>query len=64
MSRRLSGFDYSRPYYYMVTLRRETGLAALSALVAPGRCQMNSITQAFVYVIRNFHRQVAGVAPH
>ena len=63
MSRRLSGFDYSRPYYYMVTLRRETGLAALSALVAPGRCQMNGITQAFVYVIRNFHRQVVGVAP-
>ena len=63
MGWRLKGFDYSRPYYYMVTLRRLEGLSALSAIVAPGRCEMNAITKAFVHVIRHFHGRVAGVCP-
>ena len=63
MGWRLQGFDYSRPYYYMVTLRRLEGLAALSAIVAPGRCEMNAITKAFVHVIRTFHESVAGLCP-
>ena len=63
MGWRLPGFDYSRPYYYMVTLRRLEGLAALSAIVAPGRCEMNAITKAFVHVIRTFHESISGLCP-
>lgn len=60
---RLPGFDYSRPYYYMVTLKRLDGLLPLSAIVAPGRCQMSAITRAFVHVIRCLHEQVTGLCP-
>ena len=60
---RLQGFDYSRPYYYMVTLRLIDGHAALSAIVAPGRCQMNEITKVFVHIIRCFHERVSGLEP-
>lgn len=60
---RLPGFDYARPYFYMVTLKRLKGLEALSALVAPGRCQMNEITKAFVHIIRTFHQRLAGLEP-
>jgi len=63
MGYRLTGFDYTRPYYYMVTLRRLEGLAALSAIVAPGRCEMNAITKAFVHVIRGFHERFPGLCP-
>lgn len=63
MGVRLTGFDYSRPYYYMVTLRRLEGLAAFSGIVASGRCELNAITKAFVHVIRGFHRQFPGVCP-
>ncbi len=60
---RLPGFDYSRPYYYMVTLKRLAGLQPLSAIIAPGRCEMNAVTKAFVHVIRGFHERVAGLEP-
>ena len=60
---RLPGFDYSRPYYYMVTLKQLADLRPLSAIVAPGRCEMNAITKAFVHVIRGFHERVAGLEP-
>ena len=63
MGWRLRGFDYTRPYYYMVTLRRLEELKPLSAIVAPGRCEMNSITKAFVHVIRGFHERVPGICP-
>ena len=63
MGWRLRGFDYTRPYYYMVTLRRLEGLGALSAIVAPGRCEMSAITKAFVHVIRVFHERVEGLCP-
>ena len=59
----MEGFDYARPYYYMVTLRRLEGLKALSAIAAPGRCEMNAITKAFVHVIRGFHERVPGLCP-
>ena len=55
MGKRLTGFDYSRPYFYMVTIKRCKGIAALSEIVAPGRCQMNAITRSFVNCIRHFH---------
>ncbi len=60
---RLPDFDYARPYFYMVTLKRLEGLGPLSAIVAPGRCEMNAITKAFVYVIRHFHERVKGLEP-
>ena len=63
MGTRLTGFDYARPYFYMVTLRRLEGLKALSAVVAPGRCEMSAITKAFVHVIRGFHGRVVGLCP-
>ena len=34
---RLTGFDYSRPMFYMVTLKCMPGRQALSAIVEPGR---------------------------
>lgn len=48
---RLSGFDDSRPMFYMVTLKRLPGRQALSAIVEPGRCEMNPTTRAFVNCI-------------
>ena len=47
----------------MVTLRRLEGLKALSAIVAPGKCELNAITKAFVHVIRGFHERVRGLCP-
>jgi hypothetical protein len=63
MPYRLSGFDYTRPFFYMVTLKRRPGLLPLSEIVAPGRCRMLPVTRAMVYAIRNFHRDCAGIAP-
>lgn len=63
MGVRLTGFDYARPYFYMVTIRCHAGVAALSAIVAPGRCEMDAITKAFVHVIRTFHERVVGLCP-
>ena len=62
MGVRLSGFDYTRPYYYMVTLRRLDGLAAFSAIDATGAVE-NAITRAFHAVIKNFHLQWHVVEP-
>ena len=36
MGRRLTGFDYSRPLFYMVTVTCHAGRQALSEIVAPG----------------------------
>jgi len=63
MGYRLSGFDYTRPFFYMVTLKRLPGLRPLSEIVAPGRCRMNAVTRAIVNAIRNFHRECPGGAP-
>ena len=63
MGKRLTGFDYSRPYYYMVTIKRCREAAALSEIVAPGRCQLNAITRAYVHVIRHFHEERPEIAP-
>lgn len=63
MGKRLTGFDYSRPYFYMVTIKRCKGIAALSEIVAPGRCQMNAITRSFVNCIRHFHEGCKAIAP-
>jgi len=42
---RLVGFDYSWPYFYMVTLKKTRAAKALSAIVDPGVCQLNAITR-------------------
>jgi len=55
MGSRLATFDYSTPYFYMVTLKRNEGLEAFSEIVAPGECLLNAITRSFVGVIRGFH---------
>ena len=55
MGKRLTGFDYSRPLFYMVTVKCHAGRQALSKIVAPGKCQLNAITRAMVNCIRNFH---------
>ena len=63
MNDRLNGFDYTRPFYYMVTLKRRDGLAPFSAIVAPGRSQLNDVTKAFVHVIRGYHGCAPALAP-
>ena len=63
MSRRLPGFDYSRPYFYMVTLKCHPGRHPLSEIVSPGVCRMNGITRAMVNCIRNFHIGCPQIAP-
>ena len=63
MSARLSGFDYSLPYYYMVTLKRLDGLAPFSAIGEGGVVVENEITKSFRTVINNFHRQWFVVEP-
>jgi REP element-mobilizing transposase RayT len=63
---RLRGFDYKQPYFYMVTLKRLSGLGAFSRIVGDAEKQEdvsgrprylleNDITKAFVDVIRSFH---------
>ena len=60
---RLSGFDYSRPLFYMVTLKALPGRQPLSAIVAPGRCEMNATTRAIVNCIRSFHEACPAIEP-
>ena len=58
MGSRLSGFDYSRPYFYMVTIRRNDGYPALSRVcgdVASHYLAENWITRLFVDIIMTFH---------
>ena len=63
MGKRLTGFDYSRPYFYMVTFKCRPGRQALSEIVAPGTCRMNPVTRAMVNCIRNFHLGCKAIAP-
>ena len=50
---RLPGFDYKSPFFYMVTLKRRKGLAALSE-IGPEGVVANRLTRAFEAVIRGF----------
>ena len=63
MGKRLTGFDYSRPMFYMVTLKCRRGVQALCEIIAPGKCQLNAITRAMVACIRNFHLGCGQIAP-
>ena len=72
--KRLKGFDYRKPYFYMVTLKRLAGLQAFSQITeeveppkdARGRpCYLiaNEITRAFAAVIMGFAAKWRGLAP-
>ncbi len=55
---RLKGFDYKRPYFYMVTLKRVADLPAFSRIVGDVEkyyLEANALTRHFVDVIKNFH---------
>ena len=71
---RLRGFDYRRPYFYMVTLKRLPELAAFSCISdeaeppkdTRGRSRYlieNEITKAFVRAIRDFAGKWWGLWP-
>ncbi len=64
---RLKGFDYSKPFFYMVTLKRLPGLAPFSQIADGEKPEHylieNEITRAFAQVIRTFHTTCRGLAP-
>ena len=66
--KRLKGFDYTKPYFYMVTLKRVKGLRTFCEITkekeppkdAKGRVRYlvaNELTAAFARVIRESHRE-------
>lgn len=71
---RLKGFDYRRPFHYMVTLKRLPGLADFSKISGEAEppkdatgmpCHLvpNDLTRAFEETIRHFHEQWWGLWP-
>ncbi len=56
---RLPGFDYKRPFFYMVTVKRTAGggfaKPAFCSISEKGEVVANAITEAFERVIRRFH---------
>ena len=72
--KRLKGFDYRKPYFYMVTLKRLVGLLAFSQITEdadppkdakgwPCYLIANEITRAFAAVIMGFAAKGRGLAP-
>ena len=72
--KRLKGFDYSKPYFYMVTLKRVKGLRPFCEITkekeppkdAKGRVRYlvaNELTAAFARGIREFHTKWWGLWP-
>ncbi len=72
--KRLKGFDYKKPYFYMVTLKRVKGLKPFGEIAKekeppkdaewrPRYLVANAITEAFVKVIREFHTKWRGLWP-
>jgi REP element-mobilizing transposase RayT len=58
MGIRLKGFDYKRPYFYMVTLKRAQGFSDFARVVddpASHYLEPNAITRIFVDIIKTFH---------
>ena len=62
---RLPGFDYKRPFFYMVTIKRREGaaVAPFSALADDGRIVASAITEAFLRVIEAFHEKWYCIEP-
>lgn len=66
MGKRLTGFDYSRPYFYMVTVKRTAGFSEFSRVVGDASChylEANTITRLFVDIIKTFHKTWNCIAP-
>ncbi len=75
MSHRLDGFDYAKPLFYMVTLKKRAGVAEFSELAPPGapppcdaegrECWLlaTPVTRAFAQVIRGFSDKWRCLAP-
>ena len=75
MSCRLDGFDYTKPLFYMVTLKKRAGLTDFSSLAPPGsppprdatgrECWLlpSRVTRAFSAVIRGFSQKWRCLAP-
>ena len=71
---RLPGFDYKRPFFYMVTLKRaarvlqgDVSAPPFSAISEEGRVEPNAVTEAFEAEIAGwarFWRSVESVSPH
>lgn len=66
MGFRLENADYSKPYFYMVTIRREKGFPELSQIISDENSHFlaqTEVTRAFVEVIRTFHNTWYCVEP-
>ena len=64
---RLCNFDYKSPYFYMVTLKKQPGIAEFSKVGDDGRLVKSDITRAFESVIEGFHlkwRCIEPVSPY
>jgi REP element-mobilizing transposase RayT len=62
---RLPGFDYKRPFFYMVTLKKARGacLAKPFSAIESGVVVANDVTRAFESVIRHFHEMWYCIEP-
>jgi len=66
MGSRMPGFDYSRPYFYMVTLKRRAGYPAFGRIVGDKKIhylECNAITYLFLDIIKTFHETWYCIAP-
>ena len=72
--KRLKGFDYTKPYFYMVTLKKLKGLSPFCQITkekspkkdVQGRARYlvaNELTEAFAREIRGFHEKWWGLHP-
>lgn len=59
---RLTDFDYSSPYYYMVTLKKRDDVAPFSSVIE-GKIVESEITKVFDATIKNFHRAWLSLEP-
>ena len=58
MGIRLKGFDYKRPYFYMVTIKRAQGFPDFARVIgdpASHYLEPNAITRIFLDIIKTFH---------
>lgn len=72
--KRLRGFDYTKPYFYMITLKRVKGLCPFCRIPESGRIPKdeqgrevylfpNELTKAFAHEIQTFHTRWRGIWP-
>ena len=60
---RLYRFDYKSPYYYMVTLKRLPKMKDFCRIADDGTVVKNETTDAFVKIIRSFHKIWRSIEP-